>query len=106
MTAIIIAVLGALDIATLIIFFVNRHDQKKNIAKKLETLEKDVLRSQLLMLILMRPEAKKEILTVGQHYFGDLHGNWYMTDVFNHWIQDTGNSVPEWFDAGKIGGSQ
>ena len=95
---IVISVLGALDIATLIIFFVNRHDSKKNVEGKLTTLEKDVLRTQLLMLILMRPEAKHEILTLGKHYFADLHGDWYMTDMFNHWLVERGDSEPEWFD--------
>lgn len=95
---IIVAVLGALDLATLIIFFVNRHDNKKNIEGKLSTLEKDVLRTQLLMLILMRPDSKQEILTIGQHYFRDLHGDWYMTGVFNKWISETGTMEPEWFD--------
>lgn len=95
--SLIIGVLGALDLATLIMFFVNRHDSKKNVSGKLTALEKDVLRTQLLMLILMRPEAKQEILTLGKHYFGDLHGNWYMTDIFNHWLKDHGDSEPEWF---------
>ena len=97
LVTIIVSVLGGLDLVTLIIFLINRHDQKKNISGKLATLEKDVLRTQLLMLILMRPESKQEILTLGKHYFSDLNGNWYMTDVFNHWLTDQGDSEPEWF---------
>ena len=94
----IIGVLGALDLATLVMFFVNRYDSKKNVSGKLVTLEKDVLRTQLLVLILLRPEAKQEILTLCRHYFADLHGDWYMTDIFNHWLTDQGDSEPEWFD--------
>lgn len=95
---IIVAVLGSTALSTLIQYFVDRHDAKKKIPEKLETLEKDVLRTQLLMMILLRPEAKKEILTLGKHYFSDLGGNWYMTDVFNHWLVENGDSEPEWFD--------
>lgn len=95
---ILVAVLGVLDLATLIIFFVNRHDNKKNIEGKLTILEKDALRTQLLMLILMRPESKHEIMTIGEHYFADLKGNWYMTDIFNHWLTESGDAEPEWFD--------
>lgn len=96
----IIGVLGALDLATLIIFFVNRHDSKKNIQGRLQTLEKDTLRTQLLMLILLKPDEKQEIVTVAQHYFGQLKGDWYMTGIFNRWIENTGMAKPEWFDAG------
>ena len=100
LVTIIVAVLGALDFATLIIFFVNRHDSKKNLMGRLATLEKDVLRTQLLMLILIKPEEKQEIVTIAQHYFGDLHGDWYMTGIFNRWIEENSMARPEWFDKG------
>ena len=98
MVTVIVAVLGALDLTTLIIFFINRHDSKKNIQGKLVTLEKDVLRTQLLMLILLKPDEKQEIVKVAQHYFGVLHGDWYMTGIFNNWIESTGLARPEWFN--------
>lgn len=95
--SVIIGLLGAVDFVTLLIFFINRHDQKKGLEDKLKTLEKDGLRTQLLMLILLQPDAKQEILTVGQHYFRDLKGNWYMSDVFNRWCIKHGQE-PDWFD--------
>ena len=98
MITIIVAVLGALDLATLIIFFVNRHDSKKNITGRLTTLEKDTLRTQLLMLILLKPDERQEIVTIAQHYFGRLHGDWYMTGIFNRWIEENSMAKPEWFD--------
>lgn len=94
---IIVAVLGALDLATLIIFFVNRHDNKKNIEGKLSTLEKDGLRTQLLLLILLRPDEEHEILTIGEKYFGKLHGNWVATPIFNKWCEER-DLKPEWFN--------
>lgn len=96
---IIVAVLGGLNITQLIIFLVNRHDSKKNVEGKLTTLEKDVLRTQLLLLILMRPLETQEIMTIAQHYFGQLHGDWYMTGIFNRWIEENSMAKPEWFNA-------
>lgn len=80
-------------------FLITRHDTKKNVKGKLTILEKDVLRTQLLLLILMKPEEKQEILTIAEHYFKELQGDWYMTSIFNKWL--TGNKIaePEWFDA-------
>ena len=98
---IIIAIVGSTAVSSLVQFFVNRHDAKKNVREKLTTLEKDVLRSQLLLLILLRPKEAQEILTVGQHYFEVLHGDWYMTSIFNKWLQEAKIAEPEWFDGGE-----
>ena len=53
-------------------------------------------------LLLLMPEEKKEILTIAQHYFvkppEGLGGNWYMTSLFDKWIEKNLNGVkPEWF---------
>lgn len=98
---IILAVIGSTAVATLVQFFVTRSDNKKNLTKRLDKLERDGLRTQLLLLILMRPEETKEILTLGEHYFKDLEGNWYMTSIFNKWVEDAGVAEPEWFEGGK-----
>ena len=94
---IVTAVLSSTVLSQLITFFVNRHDAKKKIPEKLDTLEKDTLRTQLLLLILMKPDARAEILTIGEHYFKVLHGDWYMTNVFNQWCMEHGQN-PSWFD--------
>lgn len=96
---ILIAVLGSTALSSLIQFFINRHDSKKNVKGKLITLEKDVLRTQLLLLILLRPAEQQEILTVGEHYFKELHGDWYMTSIFNKWLLESAIAEPEWFDS-------
>ena len=98
--SIIVAALGALDIATLIIFFVNRHDQKKSLEEKLKTLEKDGLRTQLLLLIMFKPDDEREILTLGEKYFAKLDGDWYATPIFNQWCEER-KLNPEWFDKDK-----
>lgn len=97
-----IAILGSTALSSLIQFFVTRHDKKVeaklDIKGKLTVLEKDVLRSQLLLLILLKPAEQQEILTVGEHYFKDLHGNWYMTSIFNKWLIESDIAEPEWFE--------
>ena len=94
---IVIAVIGSTALSQLITFFVSRHDDKKKIPEKLDILERDGLRTQLLLLILLRPDEEHEILTIGEKYFGKLHGNWVATPIFNKWCEER-NLKPEWFD--------
>ena len=102
MANILIAVLGGGNLLLFIKFLIERHDLKKekaedNVKGTLAKLEKDGLRTQLLLLILMRPEEINEILTLAQHYFVDLKGDWYMTSIFAKWCDEHGLE-PEWFD--------
>ena len=97
---IIIAVISAMTsggVLAFLQFLIARNDDKQGIKKSLKKLEKDGLRTQLLLMILMKPNEKKEILTLAQHYFVDLKGNWYMTDIFDKWLIEKGDSRPEWF---------
>ena len=100
-----LAILGSTALSSLIQFFVTRWDKKKeaklDIKGTLTKLEKDVLRSQLLLLILLKPAEQQEILTIGEHYFKDLHGNWYMTSIFNKWLVASDIAEPEWFESKK-----
>ena len=101
MLQIIIAVVGSTALATLVQFFVTRHDNKMNLTKRLDRLERDGLRTQLLLLVLLKPGENQEILTLAEHYFKDLKGNWYMTSIFNTWVEENGIAEPEWFQGGK-----
>lgn len=96
-STIILAILASNGFFALVQFLITRWDTKKSIKGKLDRLEKDGLRTQLLLMILMKPEEKKEILTLAQHYFVDLEGNWYMTDIFKKWLKEKGHSNPDWF---------
>ena len=99
MADIIGIILGGLGIGSLITFFVTRHDNKKGLEKQLRKLEKDVLRTQLLLLMKEYDQRdENELLTLAEHYFGDLKGNWYMTPKFNRFITDKKISKPEWLD--------
>ena len=95
---IIIAVISSQAIFGFLQFVITRRDTKHNIHGKLNTLEKDVLRTQLLMLVLIKPEEDQEILTIAEHYFKDLNGDWYMTSIFNKWLENSDIAEPEWFE--------
>lgn len=96
-TTIVLAILASNGFFALLQFLITRHDTRKNVKDKLITLEKDGLRTQLLLLILMQPEEQTEILKIAEHYFVKLKGNWYMTDIFNKWLEEKGHSKPDWF---------
>lgn len=97
-STIVLAVIGSNALFAFLQFLIGRHDTKKNIKGKLIVLEKDVLRTQLLLLILLKGEEKQEILTIAEHYFKDLHGDWYMTSIFNKWLKEKTLAEPEWFN--------
>ena len=97
---ILIAVLGGGNLLLFIKFLIERYDKKKDqdIKGTLAKLEKDGLRTQLLLLILLKPEEKTEILKIAEHYFVKLKANWYMTGMFKRWCDQNGLE-PDWFDA-------
>ena len=109
MKEIIIAVVGSGALSALIAglfnLLVNRkgrlsqiEGQLCEIDKKLIQTEKDELRTQLLLMISDYPDEKQEILRLAEHYFGDLHGNWYATTIFNNWLATHDIARPEWFE--------
>lgn len=99
---IVSAVLASNALFAFIQFLITRKDNRKDINSKLTTLEKDVLRTQLLLLILMQPSEQQEILTIAEHYFSKppkgLNGNWYMTSIFNKWLINQDIASPDWFE--------
>ena len=101
-TDILIAILGGGNLLLFIKFLIERYDKKKSedIKGTLKKLEKDGLRTQLLLLILLKPDEQTEILTLGQRYFvkppEGLGGNWYMTSIFKTWC-DERKLEPDWF---------
>ena len=108
---ILLAVLGSGNLILFIKFLVERHDKKIErkedkgseigcIKDRLSKLEKDEIRTQLLLLILLRPEEQTEILKVAEYYFCTLKANWYMTGMFKRWADDRGLE-PEWFEPDK-----
>lgn len=104
---ILLGILGGGNLILFVKFLIERNDRKKEkseadekeaLKNKLVVLEKDGLRTQLLLLILIRPDEQTEILRLAEHYFKVLKGNWYMTSIFNNWLKANKIAEPEWFD--------
>lgn len=113
MESIIIAVVGSGALSAVIagIFqlITNRKGKLQAIEEKLEHLEteskkseKDALRTQLLLMLKDYPTETAEILRLSERYFGELKANWYLTPLFNKWLEEYKIAEPEWFN--KNGG--
>lgn len=50
--------------------------------------EIQITRLELMMLIDTQPENTAEIEKVAKHYFQDLGGDWYMTNIYSTWCRD------------------
>ena len=99
---ILVSILGAVaGLSTLIIFFVNRHDnrkffteeEKKEIlvaVRKIPTIELDTMRLQILNLIQHSPSNHDTILNLCRQYFKNLHGNSYMIAIVCNWGKQEG----------------
>ena len=103
---ILLALLGSGNIILFVKFLIERYDRKTERAEdnalggiqdRLTKIEKDGIRTQLLFLILIKPEEQAEILKVAEYYFVKLKANWYMTGFFKKWCDEHGLE-PEWFD--------
>lgn len=78
-----------------------KDDSKNEIAFLKESLkksERDTCRIQMLIMMTHYPLETSQIMKLAQHYFGELHGDWYMTGIFNNWLVERKIGKPEWFD--------
>ena len=100
---IISLVIGGLGIGSLITFFVQRHDARKGLESRLYKVEKDAVRTQiLLMMYNYDPSDEHELLTCAEYYFkkrsdGGLEGDWWLTSKFKRFIKQNGIENPTWF---------
>ena len=106
MKDILIMILGGGNLLLFIEFLISRYDKKKEQEKgdlrdEMLTIKRDGIRTQLLLLILLKPNETAEILKVAECYFKALEGNWYMTSIFNKWLEANDVAKPEWFDSKK-----
>lgn len=111
MSTIILTIIGAVLTSNALFGFIQfllsrkdgKHDALDKIKDQLKQQEKDILRTQLLLLILLRPREQQEILTIAEHYFtkppGGLGGDWYMTSIFKKWVLESDIESPDWFDS-------
>lgn len=86
------AVVGA---GTWCVSAVNASTNEKldNISSKIDTIELNSTRNQLLTLMSDYPDNESEILKVASYYFNDLNGDWYMTELFTKWCDGRGIDV-------------
>lgn len=117
------AFLGATGLFNLIMFFISRRDKKKEensedrkelkkelqeikdsqdkISNKVDKIERDSVRGQLLTLIADYPDDVSEIMKCAEYYFKELDGNWFATPIFVKYLKQRGIAEPEWL-FGKI----
>ena len=113
--AIASCIAGSAGLTGLIQYLIARKDKKKDqldeikarlagIEKRQRTEERDTCRNQMMMLMKLFPDDIPELLKVAQHYFVDLHGNWYMTTLFRKYLEKHEiDSPPDWFINVKTG---
>lgn len=99
---IISIIFGTAGVIGFVQFLISRRDKRNDllgkIDKKLDKIERDNCRTQLLLLLSDYPGNNKEILELAQHYFFDLKGDWYMSSLFAEWLNQHGIEIPPWFD--------
>lgn len=110
MVAIIIAILGSSGLFSFATFLITRYDSHKttksvftkedlskfrqatdqisNIDHKIKHLEQDTCRLQLLHMFEHQPDNIDTILSLADHYFNDLGGNWYMSAELSRWAKE------------------
>lgn len=101
MLDILITALSSVGLFSFVQFLIQRKDRKKDllaeVLKKTKKLEKDSIRTQMLLMMFCAPGEKKEILTLAERYFVDLKGNWYMTSFFRSFLIKQSIEPPHWF---------
>lgn len=100
--AVLSAVLSA-GLFTFLQFLISRHDSKRGLAKKVDKIERDGVRLQILFMMQFRPEEKEKILEVAEYYFETLKGDWYMTGIFMDWLKSNEITVPGWWKGEEHG---
>lgn len=107
---IISCILGGGAIITFITFLIKRNDEKKekndevlaeikSIKKQMQKMERDSVRTQLLMLMNTYTYGEaNEILTVAEYYFEGLKGDWYATSLFQKFCEKEQIPLPPWFN--------
>ena len=96
---IILACLGSSGLFAFLTFLIQRKDNKLD--KRLDKMERDSVRTQILILMNHYPDNVQEIMKISQYYFETLNGDWYMTSLFNQWLEKNQIAEPEWFTKGE-----
>ena len=114
--SIILAIIASsAAILTFIQFMITRHDTRKGALVELtQTVDKirddvadlkesaskqegDNCRQQLMLLIHISPNNAGDIIPLAFHYFVELKGDTYMTNLFQNWLVEKSIDRPIWF---------
>lgn len=98
---VILAIIGSGALSTIISAIITAIGNRSGIKSKVQKIEKDSVRTQLLLMMSDYPDEKQEILTIAEYYFKTLKANWYMTTVFSKWLKKEGLERPDWFEGGN-----
>lgn len=114
MTAVISALVGGglVAVIELIKFLVSRKDEKKKgenqqneqimkIIQRQLMYDRDITRIQMLLLMNLFPKKTDELMTLAEHYFKDLQGDWWMTGMFLEWLNEQNIPRPEWLSSAE-----
>lgn len=63
------------------------NDRLDDVSGQMDSIKMDTVRTQLLTLMSNYPDNTSEILKVADHYFNDMNGDWYMTQLFEQWAE-------------------
>ena len=94
--AIIISIIGSGGFAAIVSAIITAIGRRS----KLKKLEKDTVRLQLLFLMYIMPDEKQELMTLAQYYFETLKADWYLSSLFERWLQAHNMPRPSWFKGG------
>ena len=101
---IIISCIGTGGIFGFLQYLIQRHDNRKGVIAKIveeqKKQEKDSIRTQLLLMMSDYPQEHQEILLLAHRYFVGIHGNWYLTTIFENYLKKEGLPSPHWFEGG------
>ena len=94
-TAVGIIGAAAVGVGTWCLSQINSETNSKldKISTKIDGIEMDSTRNQLLVLMSDYPNNESEILKVADFYFNELDGDWYMTELFSKWGTSRGIDV-------------
>lgn len=94
-TAVGVVGAAAVGIGTWCVTRINAETNAKidEVSNKIDSIELNSTRNQLLTLISDYPDNEDEILKVAKYYFKDLKGDWYMTTLFTKWAEGRGLDV-------------
>lgn len=95
--AIVLAIIGSGALSTIISAIIAAVGARNGVKSKLKKIEKDSVRTQLLVLMSDYPDEQQEIMTIAEYYFRRLKSNWYMTSLFDKWLKKNGLERPIWF---------